>query len=529
MPAIPEIVQRPPSWRSARRAHAACLLGALLLFASEADASRVSLLSFEGDSAKALRWRVAAILKRAGHTVIGYAPPRNADSAATLRAYAKRRRADVFVTGTSVDGADGWELSLGIRDAEGAPLGGALTFTAASLGGLIKELKSDGQDRLDRALQGGAGSSDSAGGSDIDLDESADAEPSLSEMLPKKKKAAKKSRSSKSRRAVEEPVAPEEPVEEPAAPEEAAAEEVSIDGDEGADTESTTDEAPRRAKSSGWSASASQDLAEEDDSSLLSSDGGEVGADEGSTDEEASATSGGEPTVVLGVHAGLVRRTLGYVDDIYGRLRAPSANSWVYHVEAAVFPFARPVKDRIALIASYESAFSGVVRDNTQETDFTVTFSELFGGVRLRQPLGRHEIGIQTTIGTMQAGLEDPDGISGVPEFNYTLARISADARLHFGDLSLSGSAGYRLPLGGYGEVSEAEWFPRMEGYGLEGVLGLQYRLTQEVAFDISGSMRRFVLEMNSSPDDARQGTAEVAAGAIDLYVSGYFGLNITL
>ncbi len=487
----------------------------------------MSLLSFEGDSAKALRWRVAAILKRAGHTVIGYAPPRNADSAATLRAYAKRRRADVFVTGTSVEGADGWELSLGIRDAEGEPLGGTLSFTAASLGGLIKELKSDGQDRLDRALQGGAGSSGSAGSSEVDLDASGEAEPSLSDMLPKKKKAPKPRRSSRGRRVVEEPTAPEE-VEEPAAPEEAAAEELSMDADD--DAASTRDEEPRQAKASGWSESASQDLAEEDDASLLSSgSGGEPGTDQGSTDEEESASGGDEPNVVLGVRAGLVRRTLGYVDDIYGRLRAPSANSWVYHVQAAVFPFARPVKDRIALIASYESAFSGVVRDNTQETDFTVTFSELFGGVRLRQPLGRHEIGIQTTIGTMQAGLEDPDGISGVPEFNYTLARASADARLHFGDLSLSGSAGYRLPLGGYGEVSEADWFPRMEGYGLEGVLGLQYRLTREVAFDVSGSMRRFVLEMNSSPDDARQGTAEVAAGAIDLYVSGYFGLNITL
>jgi hypothetical protein len=61
--------------------------------------------------------------------------------------------------------------------------------------------------------------------------------------------------------------------------------------------------------------------------------------------------------------------------------------------------------------------------------------------------------------------------------------------------------------------VSEAAW----------------YRISKEVAFDVSGTMRRFVLTMNSVPDDAIAGVAEVAGGAVDLYVSGYFGLNITL
>ena len=77
--------------------------------------------------------------------------------------------------------------------------------------------------------------------------------------------------------------------------------------------------------------------------------------------------------------------------------------------------------------------------------------------------------------------------------------------------------------------MSEAPWFPRMEGYGLEGLLGLQYRISREVAFDVSGTMRRFVLTMNSLPADAEEGVSEVAGGAVDLYVSGYFGLNITL
>jgi hypothetical protein len=107
--------------------------------------------------------------------------------------------------------------------------------------------------------------------------------------------------------------------------------------------------------------------------------------------------------------------------------------------------------------------------------------------------------------------------------------RSSLDLGLHFGKTSVRGSVGYRLPLGGYGQVSEADWFPRMEGYGFEGSLGLEYRVTPEVAVDFSGALRRFVLTMNSEPADAVEGVAEVAGGAVDQYLTGYFGLNITL
>jgi hypothetical protein len=32
---------------------------------------------------------------------------------------------------------------------------------------------------------------------------------------------------------------------------------------------------------------------------------------------------------------------------------------------------------------------------------------------------------------------------------------------------------------------------------------------------------------MNSEPEDAQNGTAEVAAGAVDLYLAGYLGLSL--
>jgi hypothetical protein len=153
----------------------------------------------------------------------------------------------------------------------------------------------------------------------------------------------------------------------------------------------------------------------------------------------------------------------------------------------------------------------------------------VYGGIKVRQPLGAHEIAFEGTIGSLQSGLDDPEGASGVPEIDYTSLRAALDAGLHFGRLSLSGALGYRFPIGGFGEMSEAEWFPRMEAYGFEANVGLQYRISPEVSFDVSGSMRRYVMNMNSQPSDAEGGEAEVAGGAVDLYLGGYFGLAITL
>jgi hypothetical protein len=551
--AISEIPRHTSSTGPRRRlsswAPASCALGIVLSLASEASAARVSLLGFEGDSATPLRWRVAQILKRAGHTVLGFSPPRNPDSASELRAYAERRRVDAFVSGSSVEGSDGWELSLTVRDAEGQSMGSQLTFTAASLGSLVKELKADGQDQLDRVVRGKPSGAGDAGDDDIDSAPAADLAGNLRASAARKKKKPKKT---KARRAAKKSRPVEVTLDEEPAPEEPAPEPTPIEldptTDEGAepppDMDAIEEPSSGSSKASSWSAGdkASDDDGSEDDAeaseeeperpSLLSREleaSSEVGVDEASSDDDAAAGGDEDPTVVLGVNAGIVRRTLVYVDDLYGRLRAPSVNTWVYQLNAAVYPFAKPVKDRIGLIASYESVISGVVRDNAAGTDFAVTHSELFGGVRLRQPLGKHEVAVQAAVGTLAAGLDDPNRLSGVPEFDYTLLRSSLDVGLHFGPVSMRGSAGYRLSLGGYGQVSEVDWFPRMEGYGVEGLLGLQYRISKEVAFDVSGTMRRFVLTMNSLPEDAELGTSEVAGGAIDLYVSGYFGLNITL
>lgn len=255
--------------------------------------------------------------------------------------------------------------------------------------------------------------------------------------------------------------------------------------------------------------------------------GDEDVADSG-TGADDDRLSGDGMVVRLGARAGFVRRNFDFADDIYDRLRKQGTNIWVYQAEAEIYPFERPIGQRLGLILSYEGAFSGSVLDTDFNVTYPVVFSEFFGGVRARHPLGKHEVGFDLTFGRMSSGLDDGDGAARIPDMQYTLLRSSLDFTLDLGAINATGSAGFRLPLG-FGEASETRWFPRMGGYGFEASAGAVYPLSKRLALEAVGSMRRYLLEMNSEPQDAIDGSSEVAGGAVDLYLSAYFGLTLTL
>jgi hypothetical protein len=168
------------------------------------------------------------------------------------------------------------------------------------------------------------------------------------------------------------------------------------------------------------------------------------------------------------------------------------------------------------------------VRDTDFGTSFDVEFSELFAGIRARHPFGDHQLGFDLTFGRMTAGLVDEGGEANSPDLEYTLLRSALDVTVDLGRIRVMTAAGFRLPLG-YGEIAEAEWFPRIGGYGIEAAAGVDYPLSKTVSVEVNANFRRFVLEMNSQPSDATEGIAEVAGGAVDLYVSGYLGMTFRL
>jgi hypothetical protein len=253
----------------------------------------------------------------------------------------------------------------------------------------------------------------------------------------------------------------------------------------------------------------------------------ETVADQGSEDESDSAKEGGM-VVRLRARGGYVRRNFDFSDDIYDRLRKQGTNIWVYQAQGELYPFERPIGERLGLILSYEGTISGSVRDTDFGGTYPVIYSEFFGGVRARHPLGQHWVGFDLTFGQMKSGLDDGNGDADIPDMSYTLLRSSLDFKLAFGALNATGSVGFRLPLG-FGEATDAQWFPRMGGYGVEAGLGLEYPLSRRVSLEALGTLRRYLLEMNSRPQDAMEGEAEVAGGAVDLYLSAYFGVSFTL
>lgn len=234
----------------------------------------------------------------------------------------------------------------------------------------------------------------------------------------------------------------------------------------------------------------------------------------------------------VAVRGGAVRRSLRFEDDIYQRLRTYDVNMGVYQIEGIVYPFTRPVGDKLGLIASYEAGVSGTVTDTDFNRQFDADFQEFFVGLRARFPVDEHEVGFDLTYGLLHAGLEDPTGQSNVPDADYSVVRTSLHGALDLGPIRGVLAAGFRLPLG-YGEMSDQRWFPRVSGYGAEATAGASYAVTDSIVLELTGTLRRFVLEMNSEPADAEldcQGPpyacSEVAGGAVDRYLGGYLGIS---
>jgi hypothetical protein len=240
--------------------------------------------------------------------------------------------------------------------------------------------------------------------------------------------------------------------------------------------------------------------------------------------------SGLSTPLQLRLQAGVVWRSLDFEQDIYGRMRSQNAGAYVYRVDATAFPFflLDPVGAYLGLVAGYEGAFAGAVQDANFDFQYPVNLSEWFAGLRARGVLREHTLGFELTLGQLTAGLDDRDDRAGTPDFRYTQVRTGLDVTFELERVRASAAAGFRLPLS-YGEIGEADWFPRIGGYGLDLTLNGSYRIAHGISAEVSACLRRFLLEMNPAPEDPRAGLAEVAGGAIDVYLGAYAGFSFQL
>ena len=246
-------------------------------------------------------------------------------------------------------------------------------------------------------------------------------------------------------------------------------------------------------------------------------------------DFNRSLMSGRTTGTQIRVQTGIVRRSLSFTQDVYHRMRTLQTNDYVVRADAAIYPtFAESaIGGRIGLIGGFEAAYAGTAHDANFDHDYSVTYSEVFGGLRARYPLRESLFGFNVAVGHLSAGLDDA-GTSGTPDVGYTDVRSSFDFAFAIERFRATVGAGFRVPLS-YGEISEQEWFPRVGGYALEGSLSGSYLLTKALSLDLSTSWRRFVLEMNSAPEDSEGGISETAGGAVDSYLGAYLGISLAL
>jgi hypothetical protein len=255
-----------------------------------------------------------------------------------------------------------------------------------------------------------------------------------------------------------------------------------------------------------------------------------IGADAAAPSQPASVPSAEHAGVRLRAQAGMVRRSLSFDQDVYHRMRSLAASAFVYRLDAAVYPTFqwRALDGHVGLIGGYEGTLSGSVSDQNFGGSYDISQSEVYAGVRLRRSVRGQALGFEVTVGRSHAGLKDGKAQAGVPDVGYGEVRSAIDLTLHFDRLSATAAAGLRVPFG-YGEMSNVEWFPRVGGYGMEGSLRGSYQISSLTAVEAAFTLRRYVLEMNSEPEDAIGGVSQVVGGAIDQYVTGYIGVSVAL
>lgn len=444
-------------------------------WAADAHAgTRILLLEFGGRASDVLRDKVKQSLEEDGNTVVLAEQSAKGQSKSDIARLARNQRADVVVDGVARrQGMKSWLVSLRVLKADtGASVGGWVRFKNSWLPGLTKDLLESSASKLakslNRATKGKHGAASAPDADDVvDAPDSAD----------------------------------------PGA-------------DDAADA---ADERPQRASAAAAPAEESSE-ASSGDSSYDAEAGAVV---DKATDEDAAGDSS-RIRGAISARAGMVHRKLDFSDDIYDRLRKQDANIWVYQLQGELYPFDAPIGDKLGVIARYEGSFSGNVRDADFGGNFSVIYHELFGGLRARYPLGANTVGFELTVGNLRAGLDDPSHRSNMPEVSYTQLRSALDFDLALGPVHAIVAGGFRLPLG-YGEIKEKDWFPRVGGYGVEATGTLEYALGRSVSLDLTGSLRRYLLEMNSTPADAMAGQSEVAGGAVDLYTALYLGMTFRL
>ena len=226
--------------------------------------------------------------------------------------------------------------------------------------------------------------------------------------------------------------------------------------------------------------------------------------------------------VVISVEERPFWRRLRYNDDIDERLRPSDLVANAVGVGASW----RPLQNlrNLSIVGRGELAV-GVNGSRTSDgTAYSTSSSEWNLGVGFDVGIASARVGVVATYGEQRFSLDDDaQTMELVPDVTYRFARAGLVVAVPLAsrwDLSITG--GWRQ-LFGMGGMTEAMWFPRASGAGIDGSAGIAFHVTPWLAVQARVDLRRYFFAMNPEPGDPW-----IAGGATDQYLGGALGLAVS-
>jgi hypothetical protein len=159
---------------------------------------------------------------------------------------------------------------------------------------------------------------------------------------------------------------------------------------------------------------------------------------------------------------------------------------------------------------------------NDAGEEFSTKSAALGAALRVRFPLGEHELAALVGYGSRSFSVENDEAIDpNFPDVNHTFVRLGAEGTLVFADpFVLNVHAAYLLGLT-HGDLEEPPWFPHATGNGFELEVGVGWRVSRAIELQLAAAMERYGMTLDPQPTDPGVvDYARVAGGATDEYLS---------
>lgn len=167
------------------------------------------------------------------------------------------------------------------------------------------------------------------------------------------------------------------------------------------------------------------------------------------------------------------------------------------------------------------------------------TFTRLTFGLFARIPAGFVELAVFGGAGGEMLTLEGEKVMAAMPDVSTRFVRMGAGIDFILGEsfrLGIFGAQRYFFDIGDRrGELASAEWFPNVQGRGFDALLQADITLATYTRLRISVAGSRQVYDFHSKVEQIAQNADDnlpappIAGGASDLYVTGRFGVVLTL